>query len=113
MLVEQKPQGMARYLDIRIEPAAAGLENMEPFDLLVPIGNAMVTKGGTGVSLPTVASGDIATLPRLGEGPVTWEREMAVAKAFGVKEHATSPSSLYAHPQFDLAIFQQQHAVSK
>lgn len=112
MLVEQKPAVMPRYLDILVDPAAIGLKHTEPFNLLVPIGRAVVAKGGTGVALPTVTRQDLAALPRLGQGPVSWEFELSVAKAFGVQTPSADPAALYAHPEYDLRAFQQAQPVS-
>ncbi len=113
MLVEQKPALAPRYLDVLVDPKSVGINNSSPFDLLIPIGSAAIMKGGTGISLPNLASGDMATLPRLGEGAVTWERELEVAKAFGVKDQPDSPTALYTHPQFSIATFQREHAPTK
>ena len=113
IMVDQAKQNAPRYLDLLVDCTRAGILNAgSTVHILVPIGRAQVAGDGKSVVLPGLMTAQIPSLPRLSDGPVTWEHEVQVATAFGQTSGLASPDELYATEIFNDSFFRLNRAPS-
>ncbi len=107
ILVDQADASAPRYLDIQLDAAAIGSSEKESPNVLIPIGRAQVRADPNVVILPEINVEKLRTLPRLAEGAVEWQHEMALGMALGIKTTLPDRSALYRDDLFSVRYFQQ------
>ncbi len=105
IIVDQQQGFMPRYIEVRLEAALFGATKPVSYDLLVPIGRAQVAKERSLVLLPFVNKEQVADLPMLSHGEISFEREIAILKSFGFAAPFTDANGMYAHEWFNVQAF--------
>ena len=105
IIVDQQQGFVPRYLDVRLDATLFGATKPVSYDLLVPIGRAQLAKERSLVLLPFVTRERVADLPMLSHGEISFERELAILKSFGLAAPFTDANAMYAHEWFDVRAF--------